>query len=94
MKLNRNYWIMAKSCAWLLNAIAVTSLLCSCSGDKTAGTDEQSEGIVAIKNLDIAGVSQKGPFVKGSAVTVQGMDCKTMKLTGESFEGTVKNDKG
>ncbi len=73
---------------------AVTSLLISCSGDKTAGTDEQSEGIVAIKNLDIAGVSQKGPFVKGSAVTVQGMDCKTMKLTGESFEGTVKNDKG
>ena len=94
MKLNRNYWVMAKSCAWLLNAIAVTSLLISCSGDKTAGTDEQSEGIVAIKNLDIAGVSQKGPFVKGSAVTVQGIDCKTMKLTGESFEGTVKNDKG
>ena len=94
MKLNRNYWIMAKSCAWLLNAIAVTSLLISCSGDKTAGTDEQSEGIVAIKNLDIAGVSQKGPFVKGSAVTVQGIDCKTMKLTGESFEGSVKNDKG
>ena len=73
---------------------AVTSLLISCSGDKTAGTDEQSEGIVAIKNLDIAGVSQKGPFVKGSAVTVQGIDCKTMKLTGESFEGSVKNDKG
>ena len=73
---------------------AVTSLLCSCSGDKTAGTDEQSEGITAIKNLDIAGVSQKGPFVKGSAVTVQGIDCKTMKLTGESFEGIVKNNKG
>ena len=85
---------MAKSCAWLLNAIAVTSLLISCSGDKTAGTDEQSEGIVAIKNLDIAGVSQKGPFVKGSTVTVQGIDCKTMKLTGESFEGIVKNNKG
>ena len=69
-------------------------LLCSCSGDKTAGTDEQSEGITAIKNLDIAGVSQKGPFAKGSAVTVQGIDCKTLKFTDEVFEGKVKSDKG
>ena len=75
---------------WLLSA----SLLCSCSGDKTAGTDEQSEGITAIKNLDIAGVSQKGPFAKGSAVTVQGIDCKTLKFTDEVFEGKVKSDKG
>ena len=73
---------------------AVTSMLISCSGDKTAGTDEQSEGITAIKNLDIAGVSQKGPFVKGSAVTVQGVDCKTLKFTDEVFEGKVKSDKG
>ena len=56
-------------------------LLCSCSGDKTAGTDEQSEGITAIKNLDIAGVSQKGPFAKGSTVAVQGIDCKTLRFT-------------
>ena len=69
-------------------------LLCSCSGDKTAGTDEQSEGITAIKNLDIAGVSQKGPFAKGSAVTVQGIDCKTLEFTDEKFEGKVKSDKG
>ena len=69
-------------------------LLCACSGDKTAGTDEQSEGITAIKNLDIAGVSQKGPFAKGSAVTVQGVDCKTLKFTDEVFEGKVKSDNG
>ena len=42
----------------------------------------------------MAGVSQKGPFVKGSAVTVQGIDCKTMELTGERFDGVVKSDKG
>ena len=50
--------------------------------------------VYAVKDLDVAGVSQKGPFVKGSAVTVQGIDCKTMELTHEIFEGTVKSDKG
>ena len=77
-----------------LAVILFGTMLCSCSGDKTAGTDEQSEGITAIKNLDIAGVSQKGPFAKGSAVTVQGIDCKTLKFTDEVFEGKVKSDKG
>jgi len=77
-----------------LAVILFGTMLISCSGDKTAGTDEQSEGITAIKNLDIAGVSQKGPFAKGSAVTVQGVDCKTLKFTDEVFEGKVKSDKG
>ncbi len=78
----------------LLAALVFGTSFWACSGDKTAGTDEQSEGLYAIKNLDIAGVSQKGPFAKGSAVTVQGIDCKTMELTNESFEGVVKSDKG
>ena len=78
----------------LLAALVFGTSFWACSGDKTAGTDEQSEGLYAIKNLDIAGVSQKGPFVKGSAVTVQGIDCKTMKFKEEIFEGSVKNDMG
>ena len=81
---------MIKKWMWLL----LVCLLCSCSGDKTAGTSEESEGIVAIKDREIAGVSQKGPFLTGSTVTVQGIDCKTMELTGEHFEDSVKNDKG
>jgi hypothetical protein len=32
--------------------------------------------------------------VTGSVVNVQGVDCKTLELTGESFEGSVKSDKG
>ena len=78
----------------LLAALVFGTSFWACSGDKTAGTDEQSEGLYAIKNLDIAGVSQKGPFVKGSAVTVQGINCKTMKFTDEVFEGEVKNNMG
>jgi uncharacterized protein (TIGR02145 family) len=68
---------------------------CSSSDDKSvAGGASGDAGVVAVKDLDVAGVSQKGPFVKGSAVTVQGIDCKTMKFTDEAFEGEVKNNMG
>ena len=39
-------------------------------------------------------MSQKGPFVTGSAVTVQELDGITLKQTGKSFKGTIKSDKG
>ena len=74
--------------------IAVSAMFLACSDDKVAGGSSDDAGIYAVKDLDVAGVSQKGPFVKGSAVTVQGIDCKTMQFTGERFESTVKSDKG
>ena len=47
----------------------------ACSDVKdTAGTDEQSEGVVAIAEKTVSGVSQKGPFVNGSSVAVQELD--------------------
>ena len=81
---------------WILPAFALGSFfMAACSdGKDTAGTSEESEGITAIKDLDVAGTAQKGPFVKGSAVTVQGIDCKTMELKDELYEGAVKSDKG
>ncbi len=74
--------------------LAFVSMFSACSDDKVAGGSSDDAGVYAVKDLDVAGVSQKGPFVKGSAVTVQGIDCQTMELTGEIFEGTVKSDKG
>lgn len=74
--------------------IAVSAMFLACSDDKVAGGSSDDAGIYAVKDLDVAGVSQKGPFVKGSVVTVQGIDCKTMQFTGERFESTVKSDKG
>ena len=65
-----------------------------CSNDDVAGGASGDSGIVAVKDLDVAGVTQKGPFVKGSAVTVQGVDCKTLEPSGEHFGGEVKSDKG
>lgn len=67
----------------------------ACSDVKdTAGTDEQSEGVVAIAEKTVSGVSQKGPFVNGSSVTVQELDGETLAQTGLGFEGKIKNDMG
>ena len=74
-------------------AFAFVSMFSACS-EKVAGGSSDDSCIYAVKDLDVAGVSQKGPFVKGSAVTVQGIDCKTVELTHEIFEGSVKSDKG
>lgn len=51
-------------------------------------------GIIAMENWEVAGVSQKGPFVKGATVTIQELDGKTMGQTGKSFKGDIKSDKG
>lgn len=68
---------------------------CSSSDDKSvAGGASGDAGVVAVKDLDVAGLTQKGPFVKGSAVTVQGIDCKTLEISDEYFEGQVNSDKG
>ena len=85
-------WIMKWGAA--LGALAVSAMLWACSDDKSdvAGGSTEDAGIIA--DLDVAGLTQKGPFVKGSEVTVQGINCKTLELTDEIFEGKVKSDKG
>ncbi len=77
----------------LFVAIASAGMLSACLDDKVAGGVTEDAGL-AIKDLNVAGLAQKGPFVKGSVVTVQGVDCKTMKFTDEEFTGKVKSNKG
>ena len=83
MKLNR-----------ILGCLAVGVMFWACSGDDVAGGSSGDAGITAVKDWEVAGVSQKGPFVTGSAVTVQELDGITLKQTGKSFKGTIKSDKG
>ncbi|MCQ2102901.1 MAG: hypothetical protein MJY98_06720 [Fibrobacter sp.] len=69
--------------------------IAACSnGDKTAGGTEDTNGIVAIQDKLVSGVSQKGPFVNGSSVTMQELDPESFGQTGKSFEGKIKNDQG
>ncbi len=72
--------------------MSVLFAACSTTEDEkgVAGGVSEDAGFVA----DVAGVAQKGPFVKGSAVTVRGVDCKTLEFTDQVFEGSIKSDKG
>lgn len=90
----RNVCDFFKSGFVYASAFAAMSLLAACSNDNVAGGASGDAGVYAIKNLDVAGVTQKGPFVTGSAVAVHEIDCKTMKISDEHFEGAVKSDKG
>ncbi len=78
-----------------LFSIAVVILFLACSESNMAGgTSEEAEGIVAIKDREIAGVTQKGPFLVGSSVAIQELNGKTLVQTGRSFRTSVKSNFG
>ena len=74
--------------------LAMNTLFWACAESNVAGGASGDAGVVAVKDWEVAGVSQKGPFVTGSAVTVQELDGITLKQTGKSFKGSIKSDKG
>ena len=78
----------------ICGAFALGVALWACADDQTAGTSEESEGIVAIKDREIAGVTQKGPFLTGASVTIQELDGLTLVQTGKSFRASIKNNRG
>ena len=81
----------------LVLALALGALLTACSNvdSKSAGTSEEAEGIIAISDKKIAGVSQKGPFVKGSEVTLRETSKDgSFEPTGREFTTKTVSDKG
>ena len=88
----KNKGFLAQAIAFAMASFWVTACTSSNEDGGFAGGTTEDAGIIA--DLNVAGVTQKGPFAKGSSVTVQGIDCKTMALTSEVFEGKVENDKG
>lgn len=77
-------------------AISIGIFLVACGDDsnKTSGGSVEDQEVIAITDKTISGVSQKGPFVNGSSVTVQELDGETLAQTGNSYEGKIKNDMG
>ncbi len=87
----KNFWMdFVPACAF----VSISLFAAACSGDDVAGGASGDAGITAVTDREVAGVSQKGPFVTGSAVTVQELDGITLKQTGKSFKGRIKSDKG
>lgn len=68
----------------------------------SSGSESQKDSLssdllpeVSIENKTITGVSQKGPFVKGSTVTAYELDgSKSLLQTGRTFSGTITQDDG
>ena len=77
-----------------LGVLAVCAMFWACSDDESDDFVGGASGDMGIVAKDIAGLAQKGPFVKGSAVTIRGIDCKTLELSDEIFEVEIKSDKG
>ena len=78
----------------VLPLAAVVVLLAACGDDPKVGGTEEDAGIIAIENKTVSGVSQKGPFVNGSSVTVYGLDGETLAQTGNIYEGKIRSDMG
>ncbi|MBR6124124.1 hypothetical protein IKQ19_11120 [Candidatus Saccharibacteria bacterium] len=76
-------------------AVSISLFLAACGDDnKNAGGTVEDQEVIAISDKTVSGVSQKGPFVNGSSVTVQELDGETLAQTGNSYEGKIKNDMG
>ena len=54
-----------------LSVLVPGLMIWACSGIDTAGTSEESEGIVALAGKRVSGAAQKGPLVKGSGVILR-----------------------
>lgn len=77
--------------------LALLLLLAACGSDDkdktTGGSSEETKGI-AITDKDVAGVSQKGPFLNGSSVHLYELQDAGLIQTGKSFTGKIKSDLG
>ena len=96
-KLMNKEWIMRRK--QIIGCLALGAVFWACSGGDSDSMDlgggaSGDAAVTAVVDWEVAGVSQKGPFVTGSAVTVQELDGVTLKQTGKSFKGSIKSDKG
>ena len=68
--------------------------LCGCSDDDKHAGGATEETQMAIEDKTIAGVSEKGPFVNGSAVRLYELNFETLGQTGRAFTGKIASDRG
>ena len=65
----------------------------SSNEEKVESSSSQSANQFVIKNKTIRGVSQKGPFLKGSKISIYELD-GALSQTGKVFSGSLSSDKG
>ena len=86
---------LTESAASSSSSLAETDSSSSSSEDKKDSLEKEQPDTVAIKDITISGITQKGPFVKGSLVTAYELDgSKSLLQTGRSFSGSITQDDG
>ncbi len=70
--------------------IVLVSLFGGCALEESSDFSNS----VVLFNGSIEGVSQKGPLLVGSSVTVRELDGRTLEQTGKNFKGKINNNKG
>lgn len=79
---------------WFLLIVVLTFVACSGDKGKTSGGSEEETQGIAIEDKTVVGVTQKGPFINGSSVTLFELNGTDLLQTGNSFVGRIKSDKG
>ncbi len=86
---------MRKKISLMLPLLCALLAFWACGdGESNSGTSANGDSIVSANKKSIAGVSQKGPFVTGSAVKLYELDGETYAQTGKSFTGKITSDNG
>jgi len=78
---------------WLMAIGIGLVCLAGCSSDPKVSGGTEDHGIVALVDKDIVGVSQKGPFIKGSSISLYSLN-ENFAQTGMSFSGKILSDNG
>ena len=89
MRSSRFLEIMRLGILWLLFVLSFYA----CSGEnETASGITEDQGL-ANREITVAGVSQKGPFLSGSTVQLYELD-SSLTQTGNNFVGKILSDRG
>ena len=78
----------------LFSALVLFSACSDNDSSKEAGGASEAENAIAIEDKTIAGVSEKGPFINGSAVTIYELDFENLGQTGRTYTGKIASDHG
>lgn len=71
--------------------VALSALISACSDDASLGGGAD---FLPTEKRTVSGFVQKGPFLRGSVVSVLELDAETFVPTGFVSEGTIRNDSG
>ena len=85
---------LSSSVSKIVSSSSVKLTSSSSKAKSSSSSDAKQQSSAIIEDKSVSGVSQKGPFVTGSAVKLYELDNKTFAQTGKSFTGQIASNDG